>query len=283
MKRKHEEVTIASVTRSERRLTRISFLCALMCLSVLQLPSSAQSACREPDVARGFGSLAYAAEADATIQYFGHNFFLITTRKGTRIVTDPLGPGWYPTPSVLGDVVTVGREHFNHNYVQLVQGKPVVLRGLKNYGAEWNKVSLSFKDAFIYNIPVYQNAASTDAIRGAAFVFDLGTLCIVHLGDLAHALTPEQVKEIGKVDVALTPIDGRRTMPPDVARQVLNQLKPKIAIPMHYRDNVYLIQEFTAGIKTQMMNTDTLVVSKAALPGSLEIRVLRQRGAMSYE
>ena len=283
MKRKDEEVTIASVIRSERRLTRITSLCALMCLSVLQLPSFAQSACREPDVARGFGSVAYAAEPDATIQYFGHNFFLITTRKGTRIVTDPLGPGWYPTPRIQGDVVTVGREHFNHNYVQLVQGNPVVLRGLKNYGAEWNKVSASFKDIFVYNVPVYQNAASTDAIRGAAFVFDLGTLCIVHLGDLAHALTPEHIKEIGKVDIALTPIDGRRTMSPDVAREVLNQLKPKIAIPMHYRDNLYLIKEFTAGIKTQMMNTDTLAVSKAALPGSLEIRVLRQRGAMSYE
>jgi hypothetical protein len=68
--------------------------------------TSAQAACRDPDVARGFGSVAYAAEADATIQYFGHNFFLITTRSGTRIVTDPLGPGWYPTPNVFGHVVT---------------------------------------------------------------------------------------------------------------------------------------------------------------------------------
>src|ERR687896_1815605 len=154
--------------QSRRHLKRISFLCASIYLIVLQLPSFAQSACREPDVARGFGSVAYAAEPDATIQYFGHNFFLITTRKGTRIVTDPLGPGWYPTPRLQGDVVTVGREHFNHNYVQLVEGKPLILRGLKNYGAEWNKVSLSFKDIFVYNVPVYQNAASTDAIRGAA-------------------------------------------------------------------------------------------------------------------
>jgi L-ascorbate metabolism protein UlaG (beta-lactamase superfamily) len=255
----------------------------LLLLSVLLVSSVAQSACRDPEVARGFGSVAYAAEADATIQYFGHNFFLITTRSGTRIVTDPLGPGWYPTPSVMGHVVTVGREHYNHNYVQLVQGNPLVLRGLKHYGAEWNKVSMGVRDIFVYNVPVYQNAASTDAIKGAAFVFDLGTLCIVHLGDLAHTLAPEQVKQIGKVDVALTPIDGSRTMPPDIAREVLAQLKPKIAIPMHYRDNPHLIREFTKGLKTQIMKTDTLVVSKSALPASLEIRVLQQRGAMSYE
>src|SRR5919201_264808 len=77
---------------------------------VLLLSPIAHSACRDPEVARGFTSLAYAANVDATIQYFGHNFFLITTSKGTRIVTDPLGPGWYPNPNVIGDVVTVGKE-----------------------------------------------------------------------------------------------------------------------------------------------------------------------------
>lgn len=247
------------------------------------LSSPAWSACRDLDLARRFGSIAYAAEADATIQYFGHNFFLITTRKGTRIVTDPLGPGWYPTPSVMGDIVTVGREHFNHNFVALVQGRPLILRGLSHHGAEWNRVSMSYKDIFIYNVPVYHHAASEGGLKGAAFVFDLGSLCIAHLGDLSHTLSEEQVKQFGKIDVALTPIGGRFTMAPDVAREVLGQLKPKIAIPMHYRDNPYLVKEFTAGIKTDIMQTDTLVLNKTGLPSSLEIRVLRPRGAMSYE
>lgn len=262
----------------------IGFLWATVLLSALHfLSSPAESSCRDLDMARRFGSVAYAAEADATIQYFGHNFFLIKTRKGTHIVTDPLGPGWYPTPDVMGHVVTVGREHYNHNYVELVQGNPLILRGLRDYGAEWNRVSMSFRDVFIYNVPVYQHAGSTAGIKGAAFVFDLGTLCIVHLGDLSHPLTPELIKQIGKVDVALIPIGGWRTMGPEVAKEVLGQLKPKIAIPMHYRDNPYRIQEFIAGLNAQILKTDTLVVSKETLPSSLEIRVLQHRGAMSYE
>lgn len=261
-----------------------TLLCLILVFgSLFLLSSPAWSACRDLDLARRLGSIAYAAEADATIQYFGHNFFLITTRKGTRIVTDPLGPGWYPTPSVIGDIVTVGREHFNHNYVALVQGKPRILRGLSHYGAEWNRVSMSYKDIFVYNVPIYQHGATEGGLKGAAFVFDLGSLCIAHLGDLSHTLSEEQVKQFGKIDVALTPIGGRFTMAPDVAREVLGQLKPKIAIPMHYRDNPYLVKEFTAGIKAEMMSTDTLVLSKAALPSSLEIKVLRPRGAMSYE
>ena len=221
-------------------------LCASVFLSVFHfLFTSAKAACHDLEVVRGLGSVAYAEQPEATIQYFGHNFFLITTRKGTRIVTDPLGPGRYPTPDIVGDVVTVGREHYNHNYIELVHGNPVILRGLRDYGNEWNKVSMSFRDIFIYNVPIYQYAGSTSSIKGAAFVFDLGTLCIAHLGDLSQKLSPEQLKQIGKVDVALTPIGGWRTMAPDLAREVLEQLKPKIAIPMHYRDNPFRIEEFT--------------------------------------
>ncbi|HSK30380.1 MAG TPA: MBL fold metallo-hydrolase [Candidatus Limnocylindria bacterium] len=247
--------------------------------SLLFVSSAAQSACRDPDVARrGFTSLAYAANVDATIQYFGHNFFLITTSKGTRIVTDPLGPGWYPNPHVTGDIVTVGKEQFNHNAVHIVRGNPVVLRGLKEFGAGWNTVSMSFKDTYIYNVPIHQNAEFIQGIHGSAFVFDLGKLCIAHLGDLSQKLNEQQLKAFGKVDVALTPIGGRRTMDPNLAREVLAQLKPKIAIPMHYRDNSYLVKQFSAGMKTQFLKGDMLPVSKDGLPASLEIRVLQHHG-----
>jgi len=144
------------------------------------------------DLAWRFASLAYAAEPDATIQYFGHNFFQITTSKGTKIVTDPLAPGMHPTPVVTPHVVTVGREHPNHNYVELARGNPIILRGLAHHGAEWNRVSLNVRDVFIYNLPIYQQAYDS-ALKGAAFMFDLGVLCIVHLGDLSHTLTPEQL------------------------------------------------------------------------------------------
>ncbi len=265
-------------SRSRRYL--ISAL-ALLHISLCFIPP-AQAGCRDLDVARGFGSLAYAANVDATIQYFGHNFFLITTSKGTRIVADPLGPGWYPNPNVAADVVTVGKEMFNHNAVQIVQGNPLILRGLKNYGADWNLVSTTVKDTLIYSVPIHQNADFIQGIYGAAFVFDTGLLCIAHLGDLSQKLNEQQIKAFGKVDIALTPIGGGRTMGPDLAKEVLAQLKPKIAIPMHHRDNPYLLKQFANGMKAQMLNTDTLAVSKDALPLPTEIRILQPRGVMNY-
>jgi L-ascorbate metabolism protein UlaG (beta-lactamase superfamily) len=243
----------------------------LFLLSLLSI-SPAHSACRELDVARGWLRPAYAAQPDVTIEFFGHNFFQITSSKGTKIITDPVAPGFYPTPKVTPHAITVGREHPNHNYVELAQGKPVVLRGLTNYGAEWNKISTTVRDVLVYTVPVYQQQFG-NALKGAAFVFDLGTICIAHLGDLAHKLTEEQIKAFGKVDIAMIPIGGTFTMPPDTAREVLQQLKPKIAIPMHYRENTSLLDMFVKGYPNKYLNTHIATFSKMALPPPTQIIV----------
>jgi L-ascorbate metabolism protein UlaG (beta-lactamase superfamily) len=238
----------------------------------------AQSACQDFSVDRGVTPVVYAAEADAIIQYFGHNFFQITTRQGTEIVTDPLAPGRYPIPHVTPHVVTVGREHPNHNYVQLVQGHPIILRGLADRGAEWYRVSTQVREVFISNMPIYQNGVA-GALKGAAFIFQFDSLCIVHLGDLSHRLTPEQLQQIGRIDVALIPIGGTYTMGPELAREVLQQLSPKLAIPMHYRDNLVLIEAFVRGLATRRLDSDTITINKSSLPITTEIVVLRPKGA----
>jgi L-ascorbate metabolism protein UlaG (beta-lactamase superfamily) len=104
------------------------------------------------------------------------------------------------------------------------------------------------------------------------------TLCIVHLGDLSHTLTPEQIQQIGRVDIALVPIGGVYTMGPETAREVLQQLQPKIAIPMHYRNNFALVDTFIQGLPTRRLESDTLLVSKRSLPIAMEIVVLRPMG-----
>lgn len=232
----------------------------------------AYSACRELDLARGWVRPAYAADVDATVEFFGHNFFQITSSKGTRIITDPVAPGFYPTPEVTPHAITVGREHPNHNYVEIAKNKPVILRGLSNYGSEWNKISTTVGDVLIYSVPVYQQRLG-NALKGAAFVFDLGTLCIAHLGDLSHKLTEDQIKAFGKVDIAMIPIGGSFTMPPNTAREVLSQLKPKIAIPMHYRENSYLLEMFVKGHPHKYLGKHAMTFSKVALPPPTQIMV----------
>jgi len=247
-------------------------LAALVALIAQLYTGSAYSACREIDVARHWPTPAYAAQPDVTIEFFGHNFFQITSTRGTKIITDPVTPGFYPTPNVSPDAITVGREHPNHNFVAIAKNGPVILRGLGNYGAEWNKVSTTVKDILVYTVPIYQQQFG-NALKGAAFVFDLGTICVAHLGDLAHKLTEEQIKAFGKVDIAMIPIGGMFTMPPDTAREVLQQLKPKIAIPMHYRENTALLDMFVKGYPNKYLNNYKSTFSKMALPPPTQVVV----------
>jgi L-ascorbate metabolism protein UlaG (beta-lactamase superfamily) len=255
---------------------------ALGLLWFVLLPVAAvRAACRELDVARGWTQAAHAAAVDATIEFFGHNFFQITSDKGTKIITDPVSPGFYPTPAVAPHAITVGREHPNHNYVEIAKNKPVVLRGLANYGAEWSKVSTTVGDVLIYSVPIYQQQFG-NALKGAAFVFDLGPLCIAHLGDLSHKLTEDQIKAFGKVDIAMIPIGGTFTMPPDTAREVLQQLKPKIAIPMHYRESTYLLDMFVKGYPNKYLGKHSMTFSKMALPPPTQIVVFTPWNMRDY-
>lgn len=223
---------------------------------------------------------AHAAEADATIRYFGHNFFQIVTKRGTRIVTDPLAPGWYPPPALSADVVTVGREHMNHNWVPIVQGKPIVLRGLVDTGDgwEWRKIRRQVKDVLIHSVPIYNVRRRGGMIKGAAFVFDLGPLCIVHLGDLSHKLSAKLLRAIGKPDIALTPVGGATTMNADMAQKVVRELKPKIAIPMHYRDDLRRVLRFASWFPVRYLEGNSLDVSKAGLAAETEVIILRYPG-----
>ena len=59
---------------------------------------------------------------------------------------------------------------------------------------------------------------------------------------------------------------------------MLKQLKPKIAVPMNYRDDLGRVRTFTEGFPTRTVPDGILHISKAALPRNTEIVVLGYRG-----
>ena len=71
-------------------------------------------------------------------------------------------------------------------------------------------------------------------------------------------------------------------LPPDTAREVLRQLKPKIAIPMHYRESTYLLDMFVKGYPNKYLGRHTMTFSKAALPQPTQIVVFTPWGMRDY-
>ena len=80
------------------------------------------------------------------------------------------------------------------------------------------------------------------------------------------------------MDVLLIPMGGQFTMDPITAKQVMAQIKAKIAIPMHFRERERLLTEFLKGNwRSIRSESDTLVVNKKTLPPKTEVVSLRHR------
>ena len=102
------------------------------------------------------------------------------------------------------------------------------------------------------------------------------------MGDLGHALSDHQVADIGEVDVLLIPIAGTYTVDAATAKKVVDQVRPRVVIPMHFKTDkcpsfpVTDAEPFLAG-KTDVKRMDTSEVEfkKEELPTATEIVVLK--------
>ncbi len=170
------------------------------------------------------------------LEWYGHGFVRLTSSQGVRVAMDPFGEIGYPMPRVAADIVTVSHEHGDHNNARLIEGNPVVLRGLTEGGRDWKPISYRLKDVSLSSIPVYHDDQQ-GALRGKNTIvtLDIGSLRVAHLSDMGHVPTEAQLQALGRVDVVLLPVGGKFSIDGRQARQVLERLNPRVAIPIHYK------------------------------------------------
>ncbi len=245
---------------------------------LLALPARVRAFCHELEVVQQ-GRIYRAAASGApavTVEWMGHSTFQITSSKGTRVLTDPHGAFDLPRPTLPQHIVTASHRHGPHSAVYMAPGNPVILHGLTPMGDDWQKIATTIRDVSVYVVPAYHDKSSgMQRGKNAIFVFRVDDICIAHLGDLGHVLTPEQLKMMGKIDILLVPIaGGRYTVTPAEAREVTKLVNPKIAIPKHFWWEE-AVREFTGGMsRVTMRNSAALKISKPELPAPIETIVL---------
>jgi L-ascorbate metabolism protein UlaG (beta-lactamase superfamily) len=200
------------------------------------------------------GILCFAASSQAadgkhlTIRWHGQAFFEIITSAGTRIVTDPHAiEAFGERKNIKADLITISHFHNDHTQVGVIENfepskaKDMVRLGLKGEKGDgkhvdWNILDEKFKDVHLRTVGAYHDdMKGMQRGKNAVFIFEVDGLRIVHLGDLGHVLTKEQIKKIGPVDVLMIPVGGVYTINGSDAKQVVEQLKPRYFIlPMHY-------------------------------------------------
>jgi L-ascorbate metabolism protein UlaG (beta-lactamase superfamily) len=196
--------------------------------------------------------------AKATFRFLSHSFFSITTPGGKTIITDPWIEGNPLCPIKLGDIkaadiVLVSHDHFDHcaQAVDIAKktGATVVAQpetiarfksqlGLADKNAVFGGGMNTGGSVQIAGITVTMTQAfhssATACPAGYIVKMEDGTT-FYHAGDTGIFESMRLLGELYKLDVALLPIGSVFVMDPVQAAAALKLLKPKVAIPMHYK------------------------------------------------
>lgn len=210
------------------------------------------------------------------VRWLGHASFLITSESGVRIITDPFIASQglkYREIDEAADIVTVSHDHFDHNNVAAVAGNPQVVNTAEP--TEIRGIGLRGVKTF------HDTNLGKDRGPNIIFCMLVDGVRLCHLGDLGHDLSEEQVKAIGEVDVLLVPVGGFFTIDARVATDVVAKIKPRVAIPMHFKNDrcdfpIAPVDDFLAGKPSVRQIDGTEVEFKAGqLPAATEVVVLQ--------
>lgn len=172
------------------------------------------------------------------VRYLGHCSFLINSSKGTSIITDPYGVHIpYKFPTIAADIVLISHEHQDHNADWRVGGNPVVVKRTSSFPVEHEVPVKRTKERILFKgIPTFHdNYSGRRRGPNTTWVWHLEGVRYVFLGDVGHILKDKQVEAIGgDADVLFLPVGGMVTVGPTEAALIVNQLSPKIVLPMHY-------------------------------------------------
>lgn len=176
------------------------------------------------------------------IKWYGHSVFRIETASGLAVLTDPCAPTTgYKLKDIPCDVITSSHAHFDHNYFVAASGTPEILSaaGTTEIGGVRITAIPSFHDE------------EQGAKRGGnlIFVIEADGLRIVHMGDIGHQLSEEQIAAIGRPDVLLCPVGGVFTVDPLGACLVAKALSPRVFVPMHYQTDALTLSAELASVE----------------------------------
>jgi L-ascorbate metabolism protein UlaG (beta-lactamase superfamily) len=209
---------------------------------------------------------------DLNITYYGHALFVIETTSGVKIGTDPYNEQIKDIlPDVSADIVTSSHDHFDHANITLFKGSPIVVD---------KPGETTVKEIKFDGIPSFHDEKK-GSLRGSNILYKImaDNMIITHLGDLGHMPDLEQIEKLKDTDILLIPVGGVYTINSAQAVELINQIKPKIAVPMHYKEkdsklNVDEVSSFTRRLDDFKEVGHSFSTNKSKLPEPTEIRVM---------
>ncbi len=209
------------------------------------------------------------------IQYLSQSGFLIETENGKRLVFDP----WLESPKYrleLEDIpkvdyVFITHAHDDHglqsgialairDHATFVSGYDIVKYAMEQGVQSVEKANVGgMFDSGEIGIALTQAVHSSDIGEPVGFVVKVDGMYIYHMGDTGYFAGMNTLGNLYNLDIVFIPIGGRYTMGPAEAMLAIKDLRPDMAIPMHYNTFPKIAQDGEAFKNNVEMSTDTQV------------------------
>lgn len=200
------------------------------------------------------------------ITWIGQSCFKIQDKlgpEGVTLVTDPYDKATgLKVPNFEADIITISRDHTDHNNSSALRGEPFVIKIPGEYDV---------KGVMVQGIPSAHKDDSSADKENVIYRIEMDNLTIVHLGALGHVLSDEQLESLEGVDILLIPVGGGSGLDAKQAVEVVSQLEPRIVVPMHYKINglkepLDEVEKFIKELGVSPLSEEKLKISQKDLP-----------------
>ena len=207
-----------------------------------------------------------------TITWHGHSCFSVSA-DGYSIVLDPYAPDsvpGLPPLSLSASQVLCSHGHSDHGYTDAVdlsagkQGSPFTVTVIQTFHDDQN-----------------------GSLRGEnrIHILEADDLRIAHLGDLGCTLEPGQMELLKDLDAIMIPVGGYYTIDAAQAMALVEAVKPRIVIPMHYRSDTFgydvigRLEDYTKLCRDVVTYASASMVLEKDTPAQTAVLSLQQPGA----
>lgn len=194
-----------------------------------------------------------------TILYYGLNCFRLQA-NGWSLLIDPFDDqAGLKLPRMQNDILLLSQAE---GLAKKSGEKTMIISGPGEY---------EIQGCFVYGLPAAYNQT--------IYLIEAEGIKIVYLGLLQkEKLNEEQLEKLEEADILLVPIGGGQSLNSEQAASLVNDLEPRIVIPMHYqlpglKLKLEGLEKFKKELGAKTEEVDKLKIAKKELPQE-EIRLV---------
>ncbi len=182
------------------------------------------------------------------ITFHGQSCFTIKDQKVT-LALDPYEKG------LTASAVTLSHADSDHKIAKLIEGEPKVF----DWPGEYETLGIHFRGIHSFQDPKESKTQRENTI----FHITFNGIRLCHLGNQGPKLTPQQLEQVGDVDVLFVPVGGKDVADAKKAKEIVEQIEPRLVIPMLYDTPAAFLSAMGAKATEAI---DTFSFKKSELP-----------------